>query len=194
MKKHWKKIIILIRARFWIVGLKSYDSYGWDCGLHGSHIWLVLTWTRVACRCKPQFYANRENQKMCYLFREKVLLLHKNCVTFVFKKIWYFLPKNKLSEKKYKSKVTRFLKKVTPFYGSHGSHIRMVFTWTSPYIYIYVCVCECVRARVYIYIYIVCVFTLENFQVKTKFIWESCYFLATKTVTLKKKFRKISDK
>ena len=49
-----------------------------------------------------------ENQNMCYLFKEKVLLLHKNCVTFIFKKILYFLPKKETVRKKYKFKVTRF--------------------------------------------------------------------------------------
>ena len=69
-----------------------------------------------AFRFKPQFYANRENQKMCYLFKEKMLLLHQNCVTFVFKKIWYVLPKNSnCQKKKYKFKVTHFSGKSNTF-------------------------------------------------------------------------------
>ena len=68
---------------------------------------------------------------MCYLFTEKVLLLHKNCATFVFKKIWYFLPKKcNYQEKKYKCKVTYFSGKVTPFYIKSNN-----FLWFSRFSY-----------------------------------------------------------
>ena len=68
--------------------------------------------------------------KKCITFLQ-VLLLHKKCVTFVFKKIWYFLLKKcNFQKKKYKCKVTRFSGKVTHFYIKSNT-----FLWFSRFSY-----------------------------------------------------------
>ena len=92
-----------------------------------------------------QAYMRTLRTKKCITFLQ-VLLLHKKCVTFVFKKIWYFLLKKcNFQKKKYKCKVTRFSGKITPFNIKSNT-----FLWFSHKDGFHLNFSLCVRVYIYI--------------------------------------------